>query len=85
MAGPPSFDNNAHFQMIRCIDLSPSIESPFGITIVFLTSLLMLAIIITAVIVVVFRENIVIKSARYRLVFSFSLHADFYNSQPRSP
>ncbi|KAF9137682.1 hypothetical protein BGX30_009999, partial [Mortierella sp. GBA39] len=44
-------------------DLSPSISSPFGITIVLLTTLLMLAIITTAVIVVVFRENIVIKSA----------------------
>ncbi|KAF9142503.1 hypothetical protein BG015_000807, partial [Linnemannia schmuckeri] len=44
-------------------NLSPSISSPFGITIVVLTSLLMLAIIITAIIVVVFRENIVIKSA----------------------
>ncbi|KAG0294102.1 hypothetical protein BGZ96_001789 [Linnemannia gamsii] len=44
-------------------DLNPSISSPFGITIVFLTSLLMMMIIITAIIVVVFRENIVIKSA----------------------
>ncbi|KAG0075959.1 hypothetical protein BGZ90_009314, partial [Linnemannia elongata] len=44
-------------------NLNPSIGSPFGITIVLLTSLLMLAIIITAIIVVVFRENIVIKSA----------------------
>ncbi|KAF8943575.1 hypothetical protein BGZ47_005290 [Haplosporangium gracile] len=48
----PSWDN-----------LNPSIRSPFGITIVVLTSLLMLAIIITAIIVVVFRENIVMKSA----------------------
>lgn len=68
---------------MRRIDLSPSISSPFGITIVLLTPLLMLAIITTAIIVVVFRENIVIKSARYHLV-SVSLHVHCHNSQPRS-
>ncbi|KAF9083653.1 hypothetical protein BGX23_011243, partial [Mortierella sp. AD031] len=43
--------------------LSPSVRSPFGMTLVILTSLLMLAILITATIVIVFRDNIVIKSA----------------------
>ncbi|KAG0277724.1 hypothetical protein BGZ95_005475, partial [Linnemannia exigua] len=47
----------------RWDDVSPSISSPFGITMVVLTSLLMLAIVCTAIIVVLFRENIVIKSA----------------------
>ncbi len=49
-------------------ELYPDNDNPFELVMIVLTTGLMLAIIFTGVIVVLNRENIIIKSARYELV-----------------
>lgn len=50
--------------LASALELNPQSDSAFGLTIIILTSILLVAIISTAVIVIVNRDNIIIKSAR---------------------
>lgn len=46
------------------LELNPDSDSPFGVIMITFTSVLMLAVILTGAIVIVNRDNIIIKSAR---------------------
>ncbi|KAF9927496.1 hypothetical protein FBU30_003213 [Linnemannia zychae] len=58
---------------------SPDIQTVFGIFVMILTTLLVLSILATAIIVIIFRENIVIKSARSTIVYNLSDGASVIN------